>query len=142
MSSATVPPLYDIVIAPRWADQDSLGHINNVAYFRFAEEARVQWSHGLSDQLGIPRPIWMLVDSHMNYKRQWHHPNSIRVVGRVLAIGNSSFSLSHTLVPEGGGAVIAEGSVKMVHADPGSLTASPISSQFRAYLQRHLPSGA
>jgi len=27
----------------RWADMDMLGHVNNVAYFRYMEQARIEW---------------------------------------------------------------------------------------------------
>jgi len=33
MSEIEQAPLFDVLIEPRWADQDSLGHINHVQYF-------------------------------------------------------------------------------------------------------------
>src|SRR5512141_987785 len=29
--------------AIRWADMDALGHVNNTAYFRYMEQARIEW---------------------------------------------------------------------------------------------------
>ena len=31
----------------RWADMDMLGHVNNTVYFRFFEQARIEWTYGL-----------------------------------------------------------------------------------------------
>ena len=27
----------------RWGDMDALGHVNNTVYFRFMEQARIEW---------------------------------------------------------------------------------------------------
>jgi acyl-CoA thioester hydrolase len=34
----------------RWADMDMLGHVNNTVYFRFMEQARMEWLYALSAQ--------------------------------------------------------------------------------------------
>jgi len=31
----------------RWADMDMLGHVNNTSYFRYFEQARIEWLYGL-----------------------------------------------------------------------------------------------
>ena len=31
----------------RWADMDMLGHVNNTSYFRYFEQARIEWIYGL-----------------------------------------------------------------------------------------------
>ena len=33
--------------AIRWADMDTLGHVNNTSYFRYFEQARIEWAYGL-----------------------------------------------------------------------------------------------
>ena len=33
--------------AIRWADMDMLGHVNNTSYFRYFEQARIEWLYGL-----------------------------------------------------------------------------------------------
>ena len=27
----------------RWGDQDAMGHVNNTVYFRYMEQARIEW---------------------------------------------------------------------------------------------------
>ena len=29
--------------AIRWGDQDAMGHVNNTVYFRYIEQARIEW---------------------------------------------------------------------------------------------------
>ncbi len=31
----------------RWGDMDMLGHVNNTVYFRYLEQARIEWIYGL-----------------------------------------------------------------------------------------------
>lgn len=33
----------------RWADMDALGHVNNTNYFRYMEQARIEWLYRLAD---------------------------------------------------------------------------------------------
>ena len=32
----------------RWGDMDTLGHVNNITYFRYLEQARIEWVYGLA----------------------------------------------------------------------------------------------
>jgi acyl-CoA thioester hydrolase len=34
----------------RWADMDMLGHVNNTVYFRFMEQARIEWLYALASR--------------------------------------------------------------------------------------------
>lgn len=36
----------------RWADMDMLGHVNNTAYFRYMEQARIEWAYDLAERHG------------------------------------------------------------------------------------------
>ena len=31
----------------RWGDMDMLGHVNNTVFFRYCEQARIEWTYGL-----------------------------------------------------------------------------------------------
>ena len=31
----------------RWGDMDALGHVNNTVYFRYMEQARIEWVRAL-----------------------------------------------------------------------------------------------
>ena len=42
MTSPSRHLVHTVIIPMRWADMDSQGHVNNVTYFRYMEEARVQ----------------------------------------------------------------------------------------------------
>ena len=39
----------------RWSDMDMLGHVNNTLYFRYMEQARLEWRYAMERQWG-PQP--------------------------------------------------------------------------------------
>ena len=36
----------------RWGDMDMLGHVNNTVYFRYMEQARIEWIYALAGGQG------------------------------------------------------------------------------------------
>lgn len=38
--------------AIRWGDMDALGHVNNIVYFRYMEQARIEWAQALDPERG------------------------------------------------------------------------------------------
>jgi acyl-CoA thioester hydrolase len=45
--------VYTVVVPIRWGDMDAIGHVNNTVYFRYMEQARVDWSHAFARRLGL-----------------------------------------------------------------------------------------
>lgn len=63
-------------VALRWSDLDALGHINNTEFFRYLEQARVEFLSEAS-AAGVPREVGLLVARHeidyrlpMPYRRE------------------------------------------------------------------------
>jgi len=77
----------------RWSDVDSYGHVNNVKYYDYIQEARISL---VNDTVGwAPEAVWMVVRQDLEYLK----PIDFRIepyeVGTaVSAIGNRSFTLS------------------------------------------------
>lgn len=95
LRSATDPAAYSFWIDEhvRFADLDVLGHVNNKAFFTFAESGRVVflkttglWKPGAQRQ-GV------IVRAEMDYHRELHFPASLRIGMRVLKVGRTSFTL-------------------------------------------------
>ena len=95
LRSAQDPAAYSFGVDEhvRFADLDVLGHVNNKAFFTFAESGRVVflkttglWKPGAQRQ-GV------IVRAEMDYHRELHYPASLRIGMRVLKIGRTSFSL-------------------------------------------------
>ncbi len=99
------PPLRAVVKAPvgerahryslavRWSDLDSYGHVNNVKYFDYVQEARVAM---VGDTLGWrPEDVWMVVRQDLEYVRPIDfrlEPYEVRTA--VAAMGGRSFTIA------------------------------------------------
>ncbi len=131
-----VPPLFDVLVEPRWGDQDSLGHINHVNYFSYLEEARVRWLE--ADGLWGDQPFLLVLAAiGLNFRREWHHGRPLRARAWLLKLGNSSFQLRQALFTDDGSELVAEGDATLVHVD-AQHRATPIEGRIRDILQASL----
>ena len=96
LRSAQDPAAYSFWVDEhvRFADLDVLGHVNNKAFFTFAESGRVvflkatgMWKPGAQRQ-GV------IVRAEMDYHRELHYPASLRIGLRVTKVGRTSFTLA------------------------------------------------
>lgn len=107
-------------IPVRWGDVDRLGHVNNVQYFRYSEEARTQWMDGLTRNMpdiwsGGQGPI--LAEIQCQFIRQLHHPATVQVGTRALRIGNSSIEVNQAFFLEAEEGPIAISASRIVWFD-------------------------
>jgi acyl-CoA thioester hydrolase len=77
----------------RWSDLDSYGHVNNVKYYDYIQEARISLVNGTVGW--EPEAVWMVVRQDLEYVK----PIDFRiepyeVATAVSAIGNRSFTLA------------------------------------------------
>ncbi|MBM3492456.1 MAG: acyl-CoA thioesterase [Alphaproteobacteria bacterium] len=85
----------------RYADQDSARHVNNVAYARHAETARM---HFLAERTGpLPWPLEDLraQDIALDYLAEARFPGSLATGTRVLAVTDAEFRLGQGLFLSG-----------------------------------------
>lgn len=80
---------YDIDLNMRWADADSLQHLNNAVYFRFMEEGRISMFYaGHLQESSRYGPV--VVHCACDFKKQITYPATIRVRHRLVRLGRSS----------------------------------------------------
>ena len=87
----------------RWADMDSFGHVNNVVYLRYLEQARVEWMFMTAKQAGIEEfSLGTVVARHeIEYKRPLvYRSEPVRIETWVTRIGNASFTVAYELKDE------------------------------------------
>jgi len=105
-----------------WGDQDAFNHVNNLAYLRWCESARVEYlvRIGLFPQLP-PRGVGPIIASlTCHYRRPLNYPDTVVVGTRVTSIGNASFRMEHRIVSLATGELAAEIDSAMVTLDYGS----------------------
>ncbi len=82
----------------RWGDMDAYGHINNVAFFSYLEEARVDMLFVHARAHGAERLAdgVVVVRHEIDYRSPLaFRPQPVRIETWVTAIGNASFRLAY-----------------------------------------------
>lgn len=102
-----------------WGDQDAFGHVNNVAYLRWVETARIEYFSRIALSPPLPPrglgPILATLTCH--YRRPLNYPDTVVVGTRVTSIGNSSLRMEHCIVSRAMGEVAADSDSVIVTVD-------------------------
>ena len=103
----------------QWGDQDAMGHVNGVVYFRWFETARVAYLNqcGLSHLMGDEGLGPILAAIKCDYRRQLKHPDTVLVSGSITEIGRSSMKMRHLIYSQSQQAIAAEGESTVVMFD-------------------------
>jgi acyl-CoA thioester hydrolase len=109
-------PVHECTMPIRWGDMDAFGHVNNTNYFRYMEQARIEWLESLGlASVGEAGTGPVIVNAHMTFLKQLQYPGDIVCRTLVGTVGRSSvetrFELRRaddeaTLVAEGGAKVV------------------------------------
>ncbi|HEX6923907.1 MAG TPA: thioesterase family protein [Longimicrobiaceae bacterium] len=99
-----------------WGEMDAFGHVNNVVYFRYFENARIELLRkiGFVDATGIG-PI--LASTHCRFRRPLTYPDRLLVGVRITEVGEDRFTIEYRLVSEKLGTIAAEGGGVVVSYD-------------------------
>ena len=88
-----VEPAHHYPLAVRWSDLDSYGHVNNVKYFDYVQEARIVLMHATLDWQ--PEDVWVVARQDLEYRRSMDlQPTPYDVSTSVSAVGTRSFTLA------------------------------------------------
>ena len=105
--------------AVAWGDMDSYQHVNNVVYFRYFENARLEYFRRLDwfafeKETGVS-PI--LASTQCRFRRALTYPDTIRIGARAVAIDADRLTIDYRLVSERLGTIAADGQVVVVTFD-------------------------
>jgi acyl-CoA thioester hydrolase len=84
----------------RWGDMDSFGHINNVVYLQYLEQARVEWMFHAAREAGVPDfSLGTVVARHeIAYKRPLvYRAEPVRIDTWVTEIKNGSINVAYEI---------------------------------------------
>ena len=102
--------------AVAWGDMDAYQHVNNVVYFRYFENARLEYFRRLDwfafeEETGIG-PI--LASTQCRFRRALTYPDTIRIGARAAAVEADRFTIDYRLVSERLGTIAADGQAVVV----------------------------
>ena len=127
--------VYTTRIPIRWGDMDSMGHVNNTVYFRYMEQARIEWLYACASRLGekaYEREGWVIVNASCTFHVPLTYPGEAEVRMFVGAPGKSSVESYYEIWMDE--TKYADGAAKLVWIDLNSTKSSPLPERFRALL--------
>jgi acyl-CoA thioester hydrolase len=122
-----------LVIRIDWSDLDVYGHVNNVAYIRYVQSARVQYIMPLEliEQFMSKKISIILASTNIQYLAPLFFPGEAFIETSIAFIKNSSFGFSHR-IRNAEGQIVAEAQDVMVYYDFNNNEKVRIQDEMRA----------
>lgn len=116
----------------RYSDEDSNGHINNVAYAAYFEAGRLGLFMKIFEGFDDVKFNFVLASLKIDYLAEMHFPGMLEVGGRVLKVGTSSITTGYGAFL--GDVCHAVSTCVNVYIDPKTRRARPFPDPIRAAL--------
>lgn len=110
--------VYTLEIPVRWGDMDAFGHVNNTVYFRYMEQARVEWLESIATPLLHDGQGCVVVSASCNFVLPVVYPATVIVKLYHGTPGRSSVPQFYELFVQGQGETLyAHGQSTLVWVD-------------------------
>ena len=126
--------IYATILPIRWGDMDAMNHVNNTVYFRYMEQARIEWLESLGYGTGQHTdegPV--IVNAGCTYLVPLVYPGNVEVRMFIGHPGRSSLPTHYELRLQGDEKLYATGDAKMVWINPASGRSIPLPDNMRAH---------
>ena len=125
--------VHTTLIPIRWGDMDAYGHVNNTVYFRYMEQARVEWIEAMQVPVrpGGDGPV--IINASCTFLVPMTYPGEVEVKTYVGAMGRSSCQTYVDMCIDG--TVYAEGAAKVVWMNTQTGKSVPLPEHVRAMLE-------
>ena len=82
-----------------WSELDIFGHVNNVAFNKYAQAARLNYVDmiGLMEFHKTQNIGFMVAETNCQFKKELLFPGNIHIQTRIDFVKNTSFALQHTM---------------------------------------------
>lgn len=118
----------------RWGDMDAMGHVNNTVYFRYMEQARINWFESLMPRGEAWRSIGIvIVNASCNFKKPINYPGTVEVRVFAGAPGGSSVATYYELSVDN--QLYADGAATVVFVDPQKQKPMRIPEEIRSLMR-------
>ena len=130
-----------VEVQPRWGDLDAYGHVNNVTWLEYLQEARVDMLFVHAPRQGAEQLVAGVVvaRAEIEYRKPLgFRQRPVRIEMWVTRIGGSSFTIAYDVVdvePDGTRTRYVEASTVIVAVDPATGTPRRLNPQERAVLE-------
>jgi acyl-CoA thioester hydrolase len=126
-----------VVVPVAWGEMDAYRHVNNVVYFRYFENARLEYFRrldwfALEEETGVG-PI--LHSTEARFRRPLTYPDTVSIGARVAAIGEDRFELEHVVWSHARSAVAATGKGLVVAFEYAAARKAPLPAALRRRIE-------
>jgi acyl-CoA thioester hydrolase len=117
--------VHTTMVPIRWGDMDALGHVNNAVYFRYMEQARVEWLARMQERVGeFPGQGQVIVNASCTFLVPLTYPGSVEIRMFLGIPRRSSIETGYELWM--GQRKYAEGAAKVVWIDLQTQRSTPL----------------
>ncbi|MDR0268167.1 thioesterase family protein [Paenibacillus sp.] len=118
---------FSIPVKVRYCETDMLGHVNNVSYFMYFEQGRIEYFEhlGLFDSMFGSEKVAVVADLECQYLAQMYRSDKVQIHVRVASIGRSSLDVEYAVVVENQLKAAGRGAVVLIDSASGKSTPLP-----------------
>ena len=118
----------------RWGDMDAYRHVNNTLYFRYMEQARVEYLESLGYSIEPKGRAPVIINASCTFLVPLAYPGTVEVLMFLGAPGRSSIPSSYEIRLQGDDTLYATGESKIVWMEVASGKSVPIPEDLRERL--------
>ena len=122
------------LIPIRWGDMDAYGHVNNTIYFRYMEQARVEYLETLGFKVMPRGSAPVIINASCTFLVPLNYPGVVEVRMFCGRPGRSSVPTYYEIGLQGDDTLYATGDSKIVWMDVATGKSVPIPDELRAEL--------
>lgn len=132
-------PLQQLLSVSRpiaWGEMDAFGHLNNVHYFRYIEDARIAFLDALNF---FEHSLYsVILKNECTYKQPVFYPDTLTTKALVTHVGKSSFVMQYDIYSQAQNCCVASASSVIVLVCKDSFVKQQIPTQMKNDLQRYM----
>ena len=117
----------------RWGDMDAFGHVNNTVYFRYMEQARVEFFESLGYVLLVNASL-VIVNAGCTFMIPFTYPGTVELKLYSGKPGRSSIPTTYEFRRQGDERLFATGDAKIVWIEQSTGKSVPIPDKLRLVL--------
>lgn len=118
-----------------WGEMDGFNHVNNVAYYRYAESARISYMRALGLMDAREDLLTILASSSMQYRRPVTYPDTLLIAVRIKHLGNTSLVHEYVMYSQAQQAIVATGEAVIVRTN-SQMAKMPWLNEERAIIEK------
>ena len=118
---------FSFPIKIRYCETDMLGHVNNVSYFMYFEQGRIEYFEnlGLTEELFSRKAVSVVADLECQFLDQMYLKDPLMLHVKVAEIGRSSMDVQYAVVVNGKLKAAGRGAIVLIDTATGKSMAVP-----------------